>query len=87
MENNNVLFLESNEFHEIVIDDHLVPYLKAYRTGVDEWSLSLDNRFVVSNCSKEELKKWVWFIANAMAIAAGYTSFGKNSKPYNRFGN
>lgn len=73
----------------VVINGHLVPHLSIttiQSSGPDDgmFNLHLDNRWVLS-CTQEELDKWADFIANAMAVAGGYTCFGEGSKPRNPF--
>lgn len=80
------------EFHGPFIEEwkvsyngYLVPYLRAFVKQDADWvSLLLDSRFVIDGPS-EEIKKWVPFIADCMAVAAGYSCAGKNCTPMNRF--
>ena len=71
------------EYYRVRVGNFEVPYIEAHKTK-DGWSLTLDHRFGV-DMSDDELQRFMWWIANAMAIAAGYTSFGENSKPSNPF--
>ena len=54
-----------------------------------KWTVCLDGRFEI-DVSEDEVKRWAWLMANAMAISAGYTHHGPNSRPANlhatRFG-
>lgn len=62
-----------------------VPHLSAIVMKSGDISLALDRRFLVEG-SPEEVRKWVWFIAHAMAVAAGWSCHGPNSRkvnPYN----
>jgi hypothetical protein len=66
---------------KITHDGYRVPYLSAIRhSGVNEGtvSLSLDERFLI-DATDDEARKWIPFIANCMAVAAGYSCFGENS--------
>lgn len=66
---------------EITVDEYLVPNIQAHllKGTEDEWSVILDQRFGIT-ASGEEIKKWMPIVANAMAIAAGYSCFGENSE-------
>jgi hypothetical protein len=41
--------------------------------------LSLDNRFMVEG-TPEEMEKWLWIVANALAIGEGYPWYGAQNK-------
>jgi hypothetical protein len=62
----------------VTSDGYRVPKLTAIVKQDNTISLSLDHRFLV-DCTKQEAEKWIWFIANAMAIGAGYSCHGENS--------
>lgn len=73
--------------YQPLVNGRRVPYLTLRPVQNDpdgEWALSLDNRFVIVG-SDLEVRKWVRFIADAMAVAAGYPCFGtdKRSNPFN----
>ena len=75
--------------HRVVIGGYIVPHLtvstvKSQGPEDGMFNVMLDERFCVC-CTQEELDKWGWFIANAMAHAAGYSSFGENSNPVNPY--
>jgi hypothetical protein len=74
-----------SDFYQITIDGYLVPYieLRKYPDGRG-WDLTLNHCHGV-DMTDEEVNKFIWWIANAMAVAAGYTSFGEHSKPANPF--
>lgn len=66
------------------IDGYAVPHLTATRLSEQEYNLHVRHYSVMVH--KDDLDSWVWFIANAMAIAEGYTSHGEFShlaNPYN----
>jgi hypothetical protein len=73
-------------YYHIVSNGYHVPYLVAYkRQDTDtDWTVILDGR-MEWDVDDNELRRFVGLIANAMAIAAGYTHFGEGSSPYNRF--
>jgi hypothetical protein len=57
----------------------------AMARGERIFNLTFDNRYG-HTCPESELADWGWFMANAMAVSAGYTSHGKGSRPINRHG-
>ena len=68
------------EGQAVAVDGFLVPRVKVIEnkmTGL--WYLTLDERFGVSDVCIEELNRWLWIIANAQAIGAGYSCHGENS--------
>lgn len=74
--------------HRVMVDGYILPHItvSTVKGGPEDGMLNvmLDERFCVL-CSEEELGRWAWFIGNAMAHAAGYSSFGENSNPVNPF--
>lgn len=71
------------ELYRIVVDGYQVPRLTG-RLINGMWHFTLDSRF---GCDvPEEYGHGVaWMIASAMAIGAGFTCFGENSRPMNEF--
>ena len=72
------------------VDGYRVPNITGAKLkGSDLITLTL-NRFGEPYCtmdvSEEEIKKWMWFTANAMAVSAGYSSHGSNSNKMNPHG-
>ena len=55
-----------------------VPNLTVIDQGGGTIRLRLDRRFEIE-APKEEVERWIWFIANAMAVSSGYSCFGENS--------
>lgn len=75
--------------HRVTVDGYILPHITVSTVkggGPEDGMLNvmLDERFCVC-CSEEEFERWAWFIGNAMAHAAGYSSLGKNSNPVNPF--
>jgi hypothetical protein len=72
----------------LLVGGYLVPHISitTIKGGAEDgmYQVHLDNRFQIT-CTHDELNKWGWFIANAMAVAAGYTSFGPNCQLNNPF--
>lgn len=64
----------------VVVDGYLVPHLSAITQADGQIALCLDRRFLLI-APREECDRWIWFVANAMAIGAGYSCFGENSVP------
>lgn len=77
----------TRERTEVIMGGHLVPYLNVIRPSEEggDWHVVLDDRFGL-DCTEEELARWIPFVANAMAVAAGRSSHGENSYPINRHG-
>ena len=66
---------------KIQIDGYRVPHLRAIlHSGANDGrvSISLDERFGI-DAEQSEAAKWLPFIANCMAVAAGYSCHGENS--------
>jgi hypothetical protein len=58
---------------------------QARARGERIFTLMLDDRFGIT-APESEVERWASFLADAMAISAGYTSHGKNSRRLNRHG-
>lgn len=73
-------------FHEyrVIVNGYWVPCLDAAR-GNGIIRLILDHRFGCDIPDDERATAIVEFIANAMAVAGGYSCFGKNSQPLQPF--
>jgi hypothetical protein len=72
----------------VVVDGYPLPYIEAHKfEGENEGlvSLILDNRFGLDT-NAEEIERWLPFLANAMAVAAGRTSHGEHSNIRNPHG-
>lgn len=68
----------------VVLDGYEVPNLSAIVRKDGGIMLSLDHRFLIEG-PREEVEKWIWIVANAMAIGAGYSCHGENCTPINPF--
>ena len=73
-------------YYKLTFNGYEVPYIKANLVPgtEDTWLLFLDSRFGIE-VSGDELRRWLWFVANAMAVAAGYTSHGEHCRVRNPF--
>ena len=72
--------------YRIKVDGCEVPYIKAslMKRTEDTWVLELDRRYLLE-VKHEEVERWMWFVANAMAIAAGWSCHGKQGRRMNPF--
>jgi hypothetical protein len=73
--------------HHVTLDGFRVPYLTATPTEDGRVDVVIDHRFGMEGpISRDEFDRWMPILANAMAVAAGYSSFGENSGgPVNPF--
>jgi hypothetical protein len=70
--------------YRVTIDGYEVPRLRAVRhDGLI--SMTLDHRFGCDIPDDKNAHSIIWFIANVMAIGAGYSCFGQNAHPANPF--
>lgn len=74
--------------NRLIVDGRVVPHITAFvldtpgghramdgHLATREFNLFLDDRFCII-IREHELQTWGWFLANAMAVAAGWSSFG-----------
>jgi hypothetical protein len=61
------------QHHEVVVDGHLVPFLTARPRGDQCVDVVLDRRFSLS-MTDAEARRFVPFLADAIAVAGGYPS-------------
>jgi hypothetical protein len=71
-------------FFKLSVGGYKVPFIEGRKNKDGSWTLVLDERFAIDT-TENEIANWIGFIANAMAIAAGYSSFGGGGVPHNRF--
>lgn len=72
------------EYYHLIVDGYVVPHVKAHKVNENEYNLSVGH--FVALIHKDDLEQVAHLLANGMAIAAGYTCHGKNSRranPYN----
>ena len=74
------------EEHKITVGGYVAPHLRAVlQSGTEDvWTICCDGRFLME-APDAEVKRWLWFVANAMAVAAGYTNHGKGARPQNLY--
>jgi hypothetical protein len=66
-------FVGPFEHHDVVVDGHTVPFVTATPMNGGRVHLALDGRFGI-DLSVADAEEIVPFIANAIAVALGYTS-------------
>lgn len=64
------------DHYRVTWKGYRVPYLTANKLpGPEErWLLTCDERFMLE-VGDDELRRWTWFLAQCMAVAAGYSHF------------
>ena len=75
-----------NVNRRIEIEGFELPHVTAAHSPNGGYDLVLDRRFGIHVKTEEEFQQYAWFLANAMAVAAGFTSFGSNSSVRNDYG-
>lgn len=70
--------------YKITVDGFELPKVKGRKNSDGTWSFLLDERFEIT-VSENDVQSWLWIVANAMAIGAGYSCFGENSNPLNPY--
>jgi hypothetical protein len=74
---------------QVTIDGFAVPNLVvrgvSAEDGVVTYHITLHNRFGYFVTGKEQIYTVLSLVANAMAIASGYSCFGENLRPMNEF--
>lgn len=48
----------------------------------EDWAICVDDRFEI-DANNDEILRWGYLLANAMAVSAGFTYHGPDSKPLN----
>lgn len=66
------------ETYRIVVDGRCIPHLTAFRDG-DKIALVVDDRFSHS-FNKADAYQAAWLIGNALAVGAGYSHIGAETK-------
>lgn len=74
------------EEYRVALDGYHVPHIAARPIGVDSVDVSVDHRFCLPEpVTREEFERWLPLLANAMAVAAGYSCHGESCQPVNPF--
>jgi hypothetical protein len=72
--------------YRVSINEYRVPYVTVRPTDDGRVDVTIDNRFGIDGpVSVEEFNRWIGLMANAMAVAAGYSAHGENCEPTNPF--
>lgn len=69
---------------DIIVDGHRLPHIDADISESGGVTLVLDRRYAI-DLQKEDAEKILPFLANAMAVAAGYSCHGDNCNKLNPF--
>jgi len=67
--------------YKVTIADYEVPHITARPCEDGRIDVIVDHRFGMEPVSRDEFNRWMPLLANAMAVAAGYTSHGENCNP------
>jgi len=76
---------------ELIVDGYAVPYIEVLEHPDGHFSLTLmrpgcSPLFGMDIETEDELGRWAPMLAQAMAVSAGRTSHGENSRPHNPHG-
>lgn len=72
--------------YRVTLHGYRVPYISATPCEDGRVDVVLDHRFAMPEpIAREEFDRWMPILANAMAIAAGYSCHGENCGPVNPF--
>lgn len=63
----------------VIVEGYKIPRLSAIVMKSGNILITLDERFMVE-ATPEEAEKWLWIVANALAIGEGYPWYGATSK-------
>jgi len=70
--------------HVVTINGYRVPYVTVTPLSDGRIDLHVDNRFgLYEPVSVEEFNRWIGLMAEAMAVAAGYSCHGEYCTPIN----
>jgi hypothetical protein len=72
------------EVNYLTVDGYAVPdvqvnVVKSPPGDVVSYMLTVDRRFMLPDITPAQFEQVAWFVANAMAVAAGYSCHGENS--------
>src|SRR5882672_372910 len=70
--------------HRVTINGYSVPYITVTPTADGRIDLLVDRRFGLdAPVPVAEFNRWIGLLADAMAVAAGYSSHGEHCTPLN----
>ncbi len=67
------------EYYKVRVEGRAIPHLTGYPRGDDEICLIVDDRFAI-DVPKNLAHQVAWLVANAMAVAQGYSHLGAESR-------
>jgi hypothetical protein len=70
--NSRVSYVGPFQHHDVVVDGRAVPFLRATPLDGGQLHLTLDRRFGI-DLSAAEAERFIPFLADAIAIASGFT--------------
>ena len=74
------------EDYRVVWNGYRVPHIQARPMKDGTYDVCVDNRFIIhKSVTKDELDNWMPILANAMAVAAGWSCHGENSQRVNEY--
>jgi hypothetical protein len=78
------------EVNYLTVDGFEVPRIQVHtvkneQDDVTSYSLVLDRRFMLLEIPPSLFHQVAWFVANAMAVAAGYSCHGENCRTVNEY--
>jgi hypothetical protein len=74
------------EEYRVVWGGYEVPHIEARPMKDGTYYVTVDNRFGIhQSVTREELENWMPILANAMAVAAGWSCHGDNSRRPNPY--
>ncbi len=71
----------AEEYHRATIGGYEIPHIKIIRKKGSSDGIAtviLDGRYMI-DVPEDQHDPWLWIVANAMAIGAGYSCHGENS--------
>ena len=71
--------VSGHEYKHLIIEGYQVPNIKVYENE-NGYHLVLDDRFGV-DIEKQQFVDIGWFLAQSMAVSAGFSSHGVNARP------
>lgn len=79
-----------NNHYKILVGGYRVPYVECILIGENTWQISIRRgegwtTFPEMEVEDSNLKQWAWFLAQAMAMSAGYYQFGEGSRLVNPY--
>ncbi|MDB5975122.1 MAG: hypothetical protein JWR07_1882 [Nevskia sp.] len=75
-----IQILPEQTVRPVTIDGYLVPRVTVHEiAATGQWNVIYDNRFCALAEGIDELNRWLPLIANAQAVAEGYSCHGENS--------